>query len=213
MKNRIIALGLVLALGLSGLTGCVKVVKIGEEGKLTGAVEFNAGDNVAQIWESAIIPELEEKAVDLAGFLEASKGDLKSLVDQYGKYSMGTTGEINYVVKGTGIVEEVENTKKAGYMTIKVDGYDGPVIVKIQIGPVYKGSSVRDSLDVISFGDYTNQEQWAAVSQSLNQIINETVVAPADPGSLTGKKIEFLGTFTAADNDEILITPVVLRVI
>ena len=31
---------------------------------------------------------------------------------------------------------------------------------------VYKGSSVRDSLDVIKFGDYTNQQDWAAVSQS-----------------------------------------------
>ena len=47
-----------------GMTGCVKVVKIGEEGKSTGDVEFNAGDNVANIWDSKALPELEGKAED-----------------------------------------------------------------------------------------------------------------------------------------------------
>ena len=53
-------------------------------------------------------------------------------------------------------------------MTVKLDGYDGPEEISIQIGSVYKGSSIRDSLDVIKFGDYTNQQDWAAVSQSIN---------------------------------------------
>ena len=118
------------------MTGCVKVVKIGEEGKLTGDVEFNAGDNVANIWDSKALPELEGKAVDITRFLEESGGDLKSLVDKYGKYSMGTSGEINYVVKGTAVVEEVNQEKKAGYMVVKPEGYDGDVTVKLQIGSV-----------------------------------------------------------------------------
>lgn len=210
MKKRILALWLGLILLVASMTGCVRVVKIGEEGKLTGDVKFNAGDNVAGIWESAVLPELEEKAVDFPQFMKEANGDLKSLVDKYGKYSMGTSGEINYVVKGSGTVEEINTEKKAGYMAIKPEGYSGNVIVKIQIGSVYKGSSVRDSLDVISFGDYTNQEEWAAVSQSLNQIIDENVVKAIDPASLQGKNIEFTGTFTASSNEEILITPVIL---
>lgn len=40
-------------------------------------------------------------------------------------------------------------------MTVKLDGYDGPEEISIQIGSVYKGSSIRDSLDVIKFGDYS----------------------------------------------------------
>lgn len=101
MKKRVISLvtALILAASALSMTGCVKVVKIGEEGKLTGDVEFNAGDNVANIWDSKALPELEGKAVDITRFLEESGGDLKSLVDKYGKYSMGTSGEINYVVK------------------------------------------------------------------------------------------------------------------
>ena len=57
MKTRLIGLrglslatALILAASVMCMTGCVKVVKIGEEGQLTGDVEFNAGDNVADIW-------------------------------------------------------------------------------------------------------------------------------------------------------------------
>lgn len=82
----------------------------------------------------------------------------------------------------------------------------------IQIGSIYKGSSTRDTLDIISFGDYTNQEEWAAVSQELHSQIDANVIQPADPASLQGKTIEFVGTFTADSNDELLITVVKLEV-
>ena len=150
--------------------------------------------------------------MELADFLTEANGDLKSLVDKYGKYSMGTSGEINYVVKGTGTVTEVNQEKKAGYMTIALDGYEGTEEISIQIGSVYKGSSIRDSLDVIKFGDYTNQQDWAAVSQSINKLVDEQVVQTADPASLKDKKIAFMGAFTANDNTKVLITPVKIEV-
>lgn len=211
MRKRMLAAGLVAVMMTTCMTGCVKVVKIGQEAELTGEQEFNAVDNVAAIWESEALPELQEKAVELSEFLTEANGDLKSLVDKYGKYSMGTSGEINYVVKGTGTVEEVNQEKKAGYMTVKLDGYDGPEEISIQIGSVYKGSSVRDSLDVIKFGDYTNQQDWAAVSQSINEMIDEEIVKKADPASLKGKSISFTGCFTANDNTKVLITPIELE--
>ena len=212
MRKRVLAVGLAAVMMSTAMTGCVKVIKIGQEAEYTGKTEFNAGDDVAGIWESKALPDLEGKAVDLAEFLTEANGDVKSLVDKYGKYSMGTSGEINYVVKGTAVVEEVNQEKKAGYMVVKPEGYDGDVTVKLQIGSVYKGSSVRDSLDFIKFGDYKNQQEWAAVSQSLHDIIDTTVVKAAAPENLQGRTIEFTGTFTANKDDEILITPVKLTV-
>lgn len=215
MKKRVTALGLTFVLFASVLfTGCgiVKVVKIGEEGKYTGNVEFNAGDDVAAIWDASVLPEMQETAVDLTEFLTQSKGDLTALAEDYGKYSMGDSGELSYVVKGTGTVEEVNTESQAGFMTVKLDGYTGSEAVKIQIGPVYKGSSIRDSLSFIKFGDYKNQEEWAAVSQSINQQVADTVVGPADPASLEGKTISFTGAFTVSSGStDVLITPVVLE--
>ena len=201
MKKRIMALTVTLALAMSTLLGgcgIVKVVKIGEEGKYTGEVEFNAGDDVAAIWDESAMPELEEKAVALA--------------DEYGRYSMGDSGELSYVVKGTGTVEEVNTESQAGYMTVKLDNYSGAEEIRIQIGPVYKGSSIRDSLSFLNFNDYTNQQDWAAISQSINSLIDEEVVQAADPSSLQGASINFTGAFTVSTGStEILITPVILE--
>ena len=205
-----LAFAIMAAMSLS-LAGCVQVVKIGEEAELTGNTEFSASENVAGLWEDAEA-NIEEKAVELPAFLIEANGDLKSLVDKYGTYSMGTSGSISYAVKGSGIVEEINQEKKAGYMTVKLDGYDGPEVIKIQIGSIYKGSSTRDTLDIISFGDYTNQEEWAAVSQELHASIDANVIQPINPASLNNKKIHFTGTFTVNGNDELLITVVKLEV-
>ena len=125
---------------------------------------------------------------------------------------MGTSGSISYAVKGTGTITEVNQEKKAGYMTVKLDGYDGAEVIKIQIGSIYKGSSTRDTLDIINFGDYTNQEEWAAVSQELHTMIDTNVIQPANPGELQDKTVAFTGTFTVNGNDELLITVVDLEV-
>jgi predicted lipoprotein len=194
------------------MTGCMKIIKIGEEGKYTGEVKFNAGEDVAKIWDSAALPELTGKAVDLPTFLKEANGDLKSLAKKYGKYSMGTSGELNYTVKGTATVKDVHTEKKAGYMDVALDGYTGPITIQIQIGSVYKGTAVRDSLNIIKFEDYKNQVDYAAVSQSIHNVIQTTVIDKIDLNSIKGKKIEFTGCFTADSNDVILITPVVLTV-
>lgn len=211
MKKGVLTLAMAVLVSSSAITGCVKVVKIGEEKALTGKTEFNASDSVATLWDNAVA-NIEQKAVELPAFLQEANGDLSSLVDKYGKYSMGTSGSISYAVKGTGTVEEVNQEKKAGYMTVKLDGYDGAEVIKIQIGSIYKGSSTRDTLDIIKFGDFTNQNEWGAISQELHALIDTNVIQAADPSSLSGKTISFTGTFTADGNDELLITPVKLEV-
>ncbi len=203
---------MMMALVLTTATGCVKVVKIGEEASITGEAAFSPGDDVAGFWDSQAIPELTEKAVDLVQFMEEAGGDFKSLADKYGKYSMGDSGELTYTVKGTGKVDKVNTESKAGTMDITLEGYDGPAGIKIQVGSVIKGSSVRDSLSFIKFGDYTNQQEYAAVSQSINSLIMENVVNPESAVEMEGKTITFTGCFTVSDNTTVLITPVVLEV-
>lgn len=210
MKKKAMVVFLAALLSM-GATGCVKVVPIGQEGALTGQVEFSASDSVASLWEGAV-EDITSRAVDLPTLLTEAQGDLASLVDKYGKYSMGTSGSISYPVSGTGTVIEVNQEKKAGYMTVQLDGYDGPEVIKIQIGSIYKGSSTRDTLNIISFGDYTNQTEWAEISQELHTSIDTNVIQPANPAELTGKTISFVGTFTVDGNDELLITAVKLDV-
>lgn len=211
-KTKLIPLLALVAFVAYSMSGCVTVVKTGEEGALTGEVTFDASQNVADLWESQALPELNERAIELPQFLTESGGDLKSLADTYGKYSMGDSGELSYIVRGTGTVTEVNQDKKAGYMTLKIDGYDGPATIRLQIGTVFKGSAVRDSLNFIKYENYQNQVQWADVSKSIHTLIQQTVIDPANVSSLSGKSISFTGCFTVSTNDELLITPVSLTV-
>jgi len=188
--------------------GCVTVVPIGHEDEVTGNVAFNAADNVAGIWESKAIPDLEKNAVELNQLLKETNGKLKSAADKYGHYTMGKSGELSYIVKGAGTVTEINQEKRAGFMTVKLDGYDGPVVVKLQIGPVYKGSAIRDCLSFIKYEDYTNQVEWAKVSQAIHETVDNAVIKPLNVESLKGKHISFLGCFSVSGEKEILITPV-----
>ena len=93
-------------------------------------------------------------------------------------------------------------------MTVSLEGYSGPEEIKMQIGSVIKGSAVRDALSFIKFGDYTNQEEYAQVSQGIHALIQETVINPDIAKGLKGKNIEFVGCFSVSDNTSILITPI-----
>ena len=95
---------------------------------------------------------------------------------------------------------------------VKLDGYDGPVVVKLQAGTVYKGSAVRDSLEFIKYEDYKNQVDWAKVSQSIHDVINKNVIGAQDMSSIQGKTVSFVGCFGVDKADELLITPVELTV-
>ena len=104
------------------------------------------------------------------------------------------------------------NDIKAGYLTVKLDGYEGETAVNVQVGPVFKKSSVRDYLSFINVNDYSDQIEFAQLSQNITAYIYENVIADTDIGSLTGKRIEFYGCFTYENNDKVLITPITFAV-
>ena len=212
MKRKISFIVMLCLVMIVSLTGCVKVVEIGHEDEVTGTKRFDAAGSVEAIWQSQAVPELKEKAVDLSKLLTESNGALQSVAGKYGKYSMGTSGELSFIVKGNGKVTEINTEKRAGYMSVQLEGYSGPIAVKLQIGPVFKGSAIRDSLSFIKYEDYTNQVDWAKISQSIHDVVAKDVIEPANVSSLMGKTVEFTGCFTVDKPDEILVTPAELIV-
>ena len=155
---------------------------------------------------------MKEKAVEMPKLLTEANGTLKAVASKYGKYSMGDSGELSFIVKGKGQITEVNTEKKAGYMIVQLEGYSGPMVTKLQIGPVFKGSAVRDCLSFIKYEDYTNQVDWAKISQSIHDVVAKDVIQPANVSSLQGKTVEFTGCFTVDKPDEMLVTPVELIV-
>lgn len=207
MKKSVIAYLVIGILVVSTMTGCVTIVKEGEEASLLSSGSVEDSISLADRWESTILPGLKEKAVDLSGFLKEAGGDISSLAEKYGKRTQADSA-VSFTVKGTAEVVDINTESRAGYLEVKLDNYGGSEIIKLQIGPVFKGTAVRDSSDDIRFEDYTNQVDYAEVSKEIHDIISETIISQGDMETLKGKTIEFEGCFTLDKNEEIVITPI-----
>lgn len=192
------------------LTGCAKIVKIGEEEALIGGNE-NANLDVAAFWDDQAVPEIEETAIELADLLNSAGGDLSSQEDK-GRVTNGASGSLNFAVHAKGEVTEVVNDVKAGYVTVKLEDYTGETAINVQVGPVFKKSSVRDYLSFINVNDYSDQIEFAQLSQNITTYIYENVIADTDIDGLAGKTIDFYGCFTYEKDDKVLITPITLAV-
>lgn len=184
------------------LTGCgITIVPLDDEAKAEG------GNDVAAFWESQAVPEIEENAVDLVTLLDEANGNIKSLVNVYGRYSNGESGNILFPIHGIGKVKEVNTEKKAGYLTVELDGYTGNTVICVQIGPVFKETTMRDYLSFIDINDYSDQIEFAQISKDINTYIGENVVDYDALKKSTGSIIEFYGCFTYSDDQELMITP------
>jgi predicted lipoprotein len=181
------------------------VVPIAEVEQVQKSEAFDPVIYVDKIWDSKIIPTINEKAVDLSlimgemkpdsnGFAE--KDDLIAIAQKYG---LITVGEAHvYMVKGTGQVVNVDTSSSTGIMEIQLDGYTGPIKVLIYIGPRIPSdeSSVRDAVGFINFGDFKEQTEYGKVGAEVNKRIIAQVLTPLNKDQLQGKTITFYGALT-----------------
>lgn len=212
MVKRFVCAATAVMMAATLFTGCVKVVKIGEEGALTGEVEFNPGDSVESIWDSQVIPECESKAVDIAEVLNAAGGNLTGLGEEFDGLKTASATYYNYSVKTEGAtITAVDKDSFYGTVTLSVPGYEGDAVVTLQIGQ-YKNSSIRDDMSFINFADFTNQTEWNQINTTMLEKVDETVVQPVYDQLVEGATVDLVGCFTADSANEMVITPVVLTV-
>ena len=200
--------------------GACTVVKIEEDDgdgedqyatwKKTGT-GFQASEYVAVVWDERILPVYEEQAVDYTTVLSSLRDDRQSASERYGLAC--ETGEPFFVfkVRGTCRVVEYDDSSRNGVIRVDVEPTDGEVDAMLQVGPVIRGTAIRDSMEFIRFTDVGNQLQFAALANELNARMRKDSVEPLDLPSIVGKRISFLGAFRLQEADEvedIVVTPV-----
>ncbi len=161
------------------------------------------------LWDSKILPKATNESVDLTMLLgEIAKN--KDAASQ--KYGHKESGPYNFAVKTEAIVDSVDTTSRAGTIVLKPTGYNGSVAVRMQIGPVLRGTSVRDGSGYIPFNQFVNQIEYADVGEELNNRVLNNVLKNLDVNTLKGKTVMIYGFFTLDDPTKILITPVKIDV-
>ena len=162
---------------------------------------------VEPIWSSKVLPTIEAKAEDIAKVLPEVRADPEAAGQKYGRRE--ATNPYNYMVKGTGKVLEVNTKSQAGTVILEIPGLSEKVT--LQIGPVVRGTAVRDATGHVSFNQFTNQLEYADVSKEMNSRAIKAAVGSVDPAlfPVPDKTITFFGAFTFDPRSKgpVLVTP------
>lgn len=218
MRRSLSLLCAVLVLSAS----CV-VVKHGEEaagGQKTGLDiyfangSFDAKAYVSGIWDEKLLPYVRDSAVELPTLLAQLAADEGAASARYGRRQVAEGAPFNFAVKGEAVVVSANTSSRVGVAELDLVGPDGKGDGKadavLQIGPVFKGTSIRDALPFVEFDDFVNQLDYAALSNELNVRVRDSVFAGVDTAALPGKRVSFHGFTTYEKGAPVVVTAVLL---
>ena len=190
------------------LLGCkiATIRPIESEDNGNGPREFDAAAYVESLWDEDV-PSALEQAVDLQELLPAVAVDPAAAGEKWGRRE--GSGPFHVVVKGSGRVVDVDTTSRTGMASVELP--DGTGRVRLQIGPVLRGTTIRDALPTVSFDQFVNQIQYADVAGELNSRVERELLAPLEREALVGKPIRFVGVTTLGTERPLTVTPVRLE--
>lgn len=176
--------------------------------------QFNAAKLADELWESQMLPTLQESATAITTVLDSLKQSLSQGSEQYG-HRPGSEQPYSFMVSGTGKVLSVNTQSRAGLAQVDLNE-DGSADMMLAVGPVIRGTALRDAAPFIDFNQFTNQMEYAAVSNELNALVNANVLTPlGDLKGLEGKTVTFYGAFTlgtSLEPDKVVVAPAILTV-
>jgi predicted lipoprotein len=209
------ALGMLALVAALALPGC-KIIKNAHEGEGTAVIpDGEAGDDARiaalldKTYQADLLP-LIAKALPVADLRTAIAGGLDAAGAAHGNKGSGEGAAWNFAVTGEGKVVEANLTSRARKALVDVDG-DGAADLTLQLGPVIKGTSLRDVAPFYRFGDFRDQIEFAKLARALNDRASAGLQVP--DGELAGKTVSFTGTVDLkAAGDPWLVTAVALSV-
>jgi predicted lipoprotein len=165
----------------------------------------DAGDPSAavdRLWADRLVPALVASAADAGTVVEALRSSPDGARAKFGR-SDGSGGW--YVtLRGRGRILSIDTTSATGLAAIDVLPYDGRADLTLQIGPVIRGSAVRDATDLVPFSQFPNQLAYADAANTLNARVAKDVLGPVSPLA-KGQVVSFVaaGGTTAADSRQL----------
>jgi predicted lipoprotein len=158
----------------------------------------------AQNYQAKVVPAIQAAAVDLPVLLKALADDKDAAGQKYGKRQ--GTGPYTFAVKATGKAGQA----KSGLLPVTVKGLPDDTRVSLQTGPAINGTALRDAAGFITFGQFTNQVEYADAATALNNEMRDKLLKGLDVAALDGKDISFVGAFTLLTPQTVTITPVAI---
>ena len=201
-----------LAAALS-LSAC-KIVKTDSDGDKAIAADASGDDArianlLAETWTQQLVPAITERALTVADLRAAVAGGLDGAGKAHGKAGSGVGAAWNFAVKGEGKVIAANLTSRARVIEVDSDG-DGSADLTLQLGPVVKGSALRDFSPFYDFTNFRDQIEFAKLGRALNDAATTALTVPE--GDPTGKTVTFTGVVALKSPTEAwLVTPIAIE--
>ena len=156
---------------------------------------FDPDRTVREMWGARVLPYLEAKAGPFADVRREIASDPDAAGRKFGHRQEAEGAPWTIVTKAEGRIVAANTASRAATVDVDTDG-DGKADLAVQIGPVIKGTALRDALDFVSFGSFTNQIDYARLAKSMNAYVDDTVLSKLPRDGLAGRKVALLGAFT-----------------
>ncbi|MTH76909.1 DUF2291 family protein [Paracoccus aestuariivivens] len=196
-----------------GLSGC-KIVKTQTADEKAPAADASGDDAriqnlLAETWEPKLVPTINEKALPVADLRAAVASGLEAAGKAHGKAGSGAGAAWNFAVKGEGKVVEANLESRARTLGLDTDA-DGASDVTLQLGPVVKGTALRDFSPFYDFTNFRDQIEFAKLGRALNDVATASVQIP--DGDPIGKTAAFTGVIAIRSASEAwLVSPITLE--
>ncbi|MET0673904.1 MAG: DUF2291 domain-containing protein [Microbacterium pygmaeum] len=187
----------------AGLT--TKFVTLEDAEAAASGTQFDPAAYADERFDSEIVPQIEDEAVDLATLLT----DLESGADEadYG-HAPGAGSSFSFPVEFTGVA----GAPNGAILPVTVDGVPAGVTVQVQIGPAINGTSLRDVTGTVSFNEFTNQLEFQEVATEFNNRARDGALADVDPSTIAGKTVRVVGAYTRVNPALVSVVPVAFEV-
>ena len=205
------AMAAVLLLGLAACKIEPSVVQAprSETSVFINDASFNPDQMVEADWDAKVLPLLRDKAGSYDTVADAIAKDPNAAGQQYG-YRPEPSSPWTYAVRAEGTIAAANTESRAATLDVKTGG--GQTVV-LQIGPVVRGTAIRDMLAFRPFGSFKNQVDYAQYGKALNSEANTKVLSKVPRQDLVGRTVSAVGAFQPnAGGGTPLITPVELTV-
>jgi predicted lipoprotein len=195
---RFLAAAILVASGLF-LSGC-KLVKNEQQASVDSGVDiffndksFDPDKMANEMWDPKVIPYLEHKAGPFREVKVLIAKDPDEAGRTFGYREKEEGSPWNIVTHLDGKIVAAKTDSRAATIDVDMDG-DNNADATVQIGPVIRGTALRDSLDFISFNAFTNQIDYARFGKSLNAQMAKSTLANL-PKDLVGRTVSLIGVF------------------
>jgi predicted lipoprotein len=169
-----------------------------EESK--GGAPFDPDKMVADIWTTKVLPYLDGRAGPFVEVRDLAQKDGDAAGAKFGYREKSDGTPWTYVVRLQGVVLSANTQSRAASMEIDATG-GGKADAVVQLGPVMRGTALRDALDFVKFGDFINQIDFAQFGKAFNTYAYHAALEKLPREALVGKHVKVLGAYTAAAGD------------